>query len=127
MQLPGRQYKQERAFSSKSPLSAQKNEKYLVDEEKSRIFASEINFIIMCTINMTFEVPESKSIDIEALKKQINDLFNVIVARPSVLKKEKNHAWTEEFRGKWQDTNISAEDFVREIREHRETRSIVDL
>ena len=81
----------------------------------------------MCTINMTFEVPESKSIDIEALKKQINDLFNVIVARPSVLKKENNHAWTEEFRGKWQDDNMTAEEFVREIRAHRNTRQIVEL
>lgn len=81
----------------------------------------------MCTINMTFEVPESKSIDIEALKKQINDLFNVIVSRPSVLKKEKNHAWTEEFRGKWRDDNMTAEEFVRQIRENRTTRSTVEL
>lgn len=40
----------------------------------------------MCTFNMTFEVPDSRSIDIEALKNQLNDLFNVIIARPSVLK-----------------------------------------
>lgn len=42
----------------------------------------------MCTINMTFEVPESRAIDIEALKSQLNDLFKVIISRPSVLKKE---------------------------------------
>lgn len=81
----------------------------------------------MCTINMTFEVPDSKAIDIDALKKQLNDLFNVIVARPSVLKKEVNHNWTEEFRGKWQDENMTAEDFVREIRANREVRQSVDL
>lgn len=43
----------------------------------------------MCTLNMTFEVPDSRAIDIEALKSQLNDLFHVIVSRPSVLKKDK--------------------------------------
>ena len=56
---------------------------------------------IIYTNNMTFEVPESKSIDIEA--------------------------WTEDFRGKWQDDNMTAEEFVREIRAHRDTRQIVEL
>lgn len=42
----------------------------------------------MCTINMTFEVPDSKAIDIVALKNQLNDFFNIIVSRPSILKKE---------------------------------------
>ncbi len=37
---------------------------------------------------MTFEVPDSKAIDIVALKNQLNDFFNIIVSRPSVLKKE---------------------------------------
>lgn len=82
----------------------------------------------MCTFSMTFNVPESKTIDIEALKKQINDLVNVILARPSVLIKESPTSWTEEFRGKWEDENMTAEEFVREIRAHRNSvRDTVDL
>lgn len=42
----------------------------------------------MCTINMTFEVADSKAIDIVALKKQLNDFFNTIVSSPSIRKKE---------------------------------------
>lgn len=81
----------------------------------------------MCTINMTFNVPESKAIDVEALKKQINDLVNVILSRPSILIKEKPTSWTEQFRGKWQDSNMTAEEFVSEIRAHRTCRNIVEL
>ena len=81
----------------------------------------------MCTINMTFNVPETKSIDLDALKKQINDLVNVILSRPSVLIKENPSSWTEQFRGKWQDDNLTAEEFVSEIRKHRNCRDIADL
>lgn len=81
----------------------------------------------MCTINMTFEVPDTKLIDLEALKQQIQDIVNVIIARPNLQKKETAASWTEEFRGKWQDDNITAEDFVREIRNNRNARAVVEL
>ena len=81
----------------------------------------------MCTINMTFEVPDTKLIDLEALKLQIQDIVNVIIARPNLQKKETATSWTEEFRGKWQDDNITAEDFVREIRNNRNARAVVEL
>ena len=68
---------------------------------------------------MTFNVPESKAIDLDALKKQINDLVNVILSRPSILVKETQKPWTEQFRGKWQDDDLTAEEFVNEIRKHR--------
>lgn len=42
----------------------------------------------MCTVNMTFEVPESKSIDIEALKTQMNGFFNLLLSMPSIIKKD---------------------------------------
>lgn len=42
----------------------------------------------MCTVNMTFEVPESKSIDIEALKKQMYGFFNLLISRPSIVKED---------------------------------------
>lgn len=44
----------------------------------------------MCTINMTFEVPESKSIDIEALKAQMYGFFNLLISRPSIVKEDKD-------------------------------------
>ena len=37
----------------------------------------------MCTVNMTFEVPETKHINIEALKKQINAMVLQLIANPS--------------------------------------------
>lgn len=57
----------------------------------------------MCTINMTFEVPDSRAIDVEALKSQLNDLFKVIVSRPSVLKKDSNQSGSlrTAFSGDW--------------------------
>lgn len=38
-------------------------------------------------------------------------------------------SWTSEFKGKWQDDNMTAEEFVREIRQNRELsdRKIVEL
>lgn len=38
----------------------------------------------MCTVNMTFEVPETKHIDIEALKQKINAMVMQLIANPSV-------------------------------------------
>lgn len=43
----------------------------------------------MCTLNMTFEIPESRSIDMEALKQNIQAYVNLVVAYPSILKKDK--------------------------------------
>lgn len=39
----------------------------------------------MCTVNMTFEVPESKHINIEALKAQMNGFFNLLLSMPSIV------------------------------------------
>ncbi len=56
----------------------------------------------MCIVTMTFDVPETRKID--------------------------NKPWTEEFRGKWQDENMTAEEFVNEIRNRdSNTREIVEL
>lgn len=38
----------------------------------------------MCTINMTFEVPDSKHIDVEVLKKQVNAFVSTLIAMPNV-------------------------------------------
>lgn len=75
----------------------------------------------MATMTMTFDVPETKAIDIAALKQHMQALFNVVVSMPSVLKKEQTSSVVDEFRGKWQDDNMTAEEFIREIRMNRES------
>lgn len=85
----------------------------------------------MCTINMTFEVPETKHVNIEALKKQMYSYLEYILSMPSLATTEDasvtKHHWAEEFRGQWRDDNMTAEKFVREIRENRESRKIVEI
>lgn len=44
----------------------------------------------MCTINMTFEVPETKHINIDALKQKINAMVVQIIANPTAEVIEKN-------------------------------------
>ena len=46
----------------------------------------------MCTLNMTFEIPESRSIDIEALKQNIQAYVNLVVTYPSILKNDKTES-----------------------------------
>ncbi len=42
----------------------------------------------MCTVNMTFEVPESKHIDIEALKKQVSNYVGYLISVPGIVWQE---------------------------------------
>lgn len=42
----------------------------------------------MCTINMTFQVPDSKNIDVEALKLQMQGYLDFILSMPSIIKPE---------------------------------------
>lgn len=55
----------------------------------------------MCTINMTFEVPETKHIDIEALKLKINAMVMQLIANPSaeVLAKDDTPRLSQRLRG----------------------------
>ncbi len=55
----------------------------------------------MCTINMTFEVPETKHINIEALKKKINAMVVELIADPSaeVLEKVETPRLSQRLRG----------------------------
>lgn len=43
----------------------------------------------MCTINMTFEVPEAKHINIEVLKQKINAMVMQLIANPNAEVTEK--------------------------------------
>lgn len=39
----------------------------------------------MCTVNMTFEVPETKHIDIEALKAQVRNYVGYLISVPGIV------------------------------------------
>lgn len=55
----------------------------------------------MCTINMTFEVPETKHINIEALKQKINAVVLQLIANPSaeVVEKVESPRLSQRLRG----------------------------
>ena len=69
----------------------------------------------MCTFSMTFEVPESKSIDIEALKLQIQAFVSAVTAVPNIRKNEKNdmahsvRRIDNNVKGNWRTWKISPE------------------
>lgn len=72
----------------------------------------------MCTINMTFEVPDTMAIDVDALKGQLNAFFKVIVSRPSILKTEpqQKSSLRDAFSGDWGDSQ-DAVSYAQTLRE----------
>lgn len=42
----------------------------------------------MCVVNMSFEVPDARHIDIEALKKQVNNYVGYLLAVPGIVWQE---------------------------------------
>lgn len=63
---------------------------------------------------MTFEVPESKSIDIEALKLQIQAFVSAVTAVPNIRKNEENNVAhsirpIDNQKGNWRTWKISPE------------------
>lgn len=57
----------------------------------------------MCTVNMTFEIPESQSIDIEALKQNIQAYVKLLVSYPSILKKDTESSEIQELSAETMD------------------------
>lgn len=55
----------------------------------------------MCTVNMTFEVPETKHINIEAFKQKINALVAQFIANPSaeIIEKVETPRLSQRLRG----------------------------
>lgn len=86
----------------------------------------------MCTINMTFEVPETMGVDLEALKEHIRAYFNLVLSSPTVLKKETTSSdrltdeMLERFAGCWHGDE-SGEDIMDSIKEHRTIREPLSL
>lgn len=72
----------------------------------------------MCTLNMTFDVPDTRAIDIDALKCQLNELFKVLISRPSILKEEttRKSSLRNAFSGNWGNTQ-DAVSYAQMLRE----------
>lgn len=81
----------------------------------------------MCTVNLTFEVPESDFIDIEALKQNIQAYAAFLISYPGILRKntdtEKDHTdkMLERFAGCWHGYE-TAEDIISLMNECRTIR-----
>ena len=69
----------------------------------------------MCTINMTFELPESKHIDVEALKKQVNNFVGYLISVPGIVWQDTDN--TDE---KWEVSAELAEQLEKSRQEIRE-------
>lgn len=76
---------------------------------------------------MTFEIPESRSIDIEALKQNIQAYVNLLVSYPTILKKETGadkeytEKMLERFAGCWHGDE-STQQIMSVIKENRSFR-----
>ena len=80
----------------------------------------------MCTVNMSFEVPDTKHIDIEALKHQMNAFFHVIISTPSIIMPEKTEKQKYDMSffdcfdgGGWADDPRSANEIADELHDSR--------
>lgn len=86
----------------------------------------------MCTINLTLEIPESKSIDIAALKQSIQAYVNILLSYPNILKNNNvmEDSYTEKmldrFAGCWHGEE-SADMIMSQIRESRTVREPLSL
>lgn len=77
----------------------------------------------MCTVNMTFEVPETKHINIEALKKQMYGYLEFILSMPSITEQEEEvdekHVFDCFDGGGWAEDPRSAHEIADELYEGR--------
>lgn len=78
----------------------------------------------MCTINMTFEVPETKHINIEALKKQMHSYLEFILSMPNLTTKEdddidEKHIFDCFDGGGWAEDPRSAHEIADELHDSR--------
>lgn len=86
----------------------------------------------MCTINLTFDVPESKLIDIEALKQNIQAYAAFLIAYPGILKKtpDTGKDYTDKmlarFAGCWHGDE-TAEDIISLINERKTIREPLSM
>lgn len=86
----------------------------------------------MCTINMTFEVPETTGIDVEALKQHIRAYFGFVISSPSVLKSEimpaedETERMLDRFAGCWHGDE-TADEIISNINESKSIREPISF
>lgn len=77
----------------------------------------------MCTVNMTFEVPETKHIDIEALKKQMYSYLEFILSMPNIAEKtedkEYDMSFFDRFNNDWSDDPRDSHEIAAELHDAR--------
>lgn len=77
----------------------------------------------MCTINMTFEVPETKHINIEALKKQMHSYLEFILSMHDIeerVEKEKyDMSFFDRFDNDWSDDPRDSHEIAAELHDAR--------
>lgn len=86
----------------------------------------------MCTVNMTFEVPETKHINIEALKKQMHSYLEFILSMPSLTTIEENNIEEEHIfdcfdGGGWAEDPRTAHEIANDLHANRvNNRSMIE-
>ena len=86
----------------------------------------------MCAVNLTFEIPESKFVDIEALKQNIHAYAAFLISYPGILKKKtetgKEHTdmMLKRFAGCWHGDE-TAEDIISLMKECRTIREPLSM
>lgn len=76
----------------------------------------------MCTINLTFEVPETKHINIEALKKQMHSYLEYILSMSDIVDKdEETHdmSFFDRFDNDWSDDPRDSHEIAAELHDNR--------
>ena len=77
----------------------------------------------MCTINMTFEVPETRHINIEALKKQMHSYLEFILSMPAieekVVEKKYDMSFFDRFDNDWSDDPRDSHEIAEELHDAR--------
>ena len=85
----------------------------------------------MCTVTMTFEVPETRHINIEALKKQMYGYLEFILSMPSITMQEEKideeHVFDCFDDGGWDEDPRSAHEIADELHDRRvSNRQIIE-
>lgn len=77
----------------------------------------------MCTVNMTFEVPETKHINIEALKKQMYSYLEFILSMPNIEEKTEERKYDMSFFNRfdndWSDDPRDSHEIATELHDAR--------
>ncbi len=81
----------------------------------------------MCTLNMTFEVPDTRTIDLESIKSQIQAFFNKLIELPADktmpitkdTKIAKDMSFFDRFDNDWSDDPRDSHEIADELHDAR--------